>query len=231
MGTGLPFSFRIVERTNGKGVRRPVMKDYYLILGLPRKADKNRIKKAYRDKVKSLHPDKTGESEDRQRFIEATEAYETLANDARRAEYDRQLERKKGGGRIPVRQAGQAPNARRRTGRKPGSVRDPNLEAGAAAFPERRMDLILSPLEAQAGGRFAIRVPVAGKCPCCARAGLLEQLLCSACGGAGIVEAADMIHLDIPSGISHGTVFEAAVETQGGLGVRLHVRVLIDPRL
>lgn len=63
------------------------MKDYYQVLGIARDASKDDIKKAYRDLAHKYHPDKKGGNEDR--FKEINEAYHTLADDQKRAHYDR----------------------------------------------------------------------------------------------------------------------------------------------
>jgi molecular chaperone DnaJ len=63
------------------------MKDYYQILGIARDASKDDIKKAYRDLAHKYHPDKKGGNE--ARFKEINEAYHTLADDQKRAQYDR----------------------------------------------------------------------------------------------------------------------------------------------
>ncbi len=68
------------------------MKNYYVILGVRQNADKQDIKKAYRDIAKKYHPDSVCASADEgDEFVEATEAYETLADDSKRDAYDRNL--------------------------------------------------------------------------------------------------------------------------------------------
>ncbi|RJQ30595.1 molecular chaperone DnaJ [Candidatus Parcubacteria bacterium] len=62
------------------------MKDYYDILGVPRNATKDDIKKAYRKLAHKYHPDKN--SGDDKRFKEISEAYEILYDDKKRVEYD-----------------------------------------------------------------------------------------------------------------------------------------------
>ncbi len=61
------------------------MSDYYDVLGVSKSSDKAEIKKAFRDKAKKYHPDKGG---DEAKFKEINEAYETLGDDQKRAQYD-----------------------------------------------------------------------------------------------------------------------------------------------
>lgn len=63
------------------------IKDYYQILGIPRNASKEEIKKAYRRLALKYHPDKSGGNEER--FKEINEAYHVLMDEQKRAEYDR----------------------------------------------------------------------------------------------------------------------------------------------
>ena len=61
--------------------------DYYNILGVDRGASDDDIKKAYRKLAHQYHPDKKGGDE--QKFKEINEAYQTLSNKEKRAQYDR----------------------------------------------------------------------------------------------------------------------------------------------
>ncbi len=62
------------------------MKDYYDILGVPKTASEDDIKKAFRKLAHKYHPDKKGGDE--QKFKEVSEAYAVLSDKKKRGEYD-----------------------------------------------------------------------------------------------------------------------------------------------
>ncbi|PKA65630.1 Chaperone protein dnaJ 72 [Apostasia shenzhenica] len=76
--------------------------DYYRTLGLSIDATKEEIKEAYRRSALDYHPDRhtqsSGEIRDRAalRFKQASEAYQVLVDDRKRADYD--VSRHRGGG-------------------------------------------------------------------------------------------------------------------------------------
>ncbi|MDR1948722.1 MAG: molecular chaperone DnaJ [Spirochaetaceae bacterium] len=64
-------------------------RDYYEVLGIQKDASKDDIKKAYRKLAIQYHPDKNpGDKEAEEKFKEATEAYEILSDDQKKAAYD-----------------------------------------------------------------------------------------------------------------------------------------------
>ncbi len=65
-------------------------RDYYEVLGVPKNANADEIKKAYRKAAIKYHPDKNpGDKEAEEKFKEAAEAYDVLSNEEKRARYDK----------------------------------------------------------------------------------------------------------------------------------------------
>lgn len=65
-------------------------KDYYEVLGVPKTADADSIKKAYRKLAMQHHPDRNPDDKAaEEKFKEAAEAYEILSDPDKRARYDR----------------------------------------------------------------------------------------------------------------------------------------------
>ncbi len=63
--------------------------DLYSVLGLPRNAGDEQIKKAYRRLAMEYHPDRNNSREAEARFKEINQAYEVLSDPNKRAHYDR----------------------------------------------------------------------------------------------------------------------------------------------
>jgi curved DNA-binding protein len=64
--------------------------DYYKILGIPKNASENDIKKAYRKLARKLHPDLNPDDKEAERkFKEINEANEVLSNPENRKKYDK----------------------------------------------------------------------------------------------------------------------------------------------
>ena len=64
-------------------------RDYYEVLGVPRDASAEDIRRAYRSLARKYHPDVNKDPEAEDRFKEIAEAYEVLRDDEKRERYDR----------------------------------------------------------------------------------------------------------------------------------------------
>ncbi len=79
-------------------------RDPYEVLGVPRDAAEQDVKKAFRKLARELHPDVNAhDPQAEEKFKEAAEAYEILSDPERRATYDRY-------GHEGLRSGGYAPN-------------------------------------------------------------------------------------------------------------------------
>ena len=91
-----PGSGRLHIRDIGKvrgespqGQAHPMrFKDYYEVVGVPRNASQDEIKRAYRKLARKFHPDVSKEKNAEERFKELQEAYEVLKDPEKRAAYD-----------------------------------------------------------------------------------------------------------------------------------------------
>lgn len=217
-------------------------KDYYIVLGVSRGADLERIKRAYRKVAKKYHPDTSRSEETTDRFCEAQEAFETLADTEKRRRYDRELEE------ISSDRIKRVPEIVR-THRKSYHERVESLFSDAddffsgflgGLFDSRRgrsrgkdlyVEALLSPAEALEGGLYPVTVPVFAQCPRCDGRGKWEDFFCPACRGYGRVRTEREFSLSIPPHVKDGTHITLSLEDIGLRNTLLHIVVTIDPDL
>jgi molecular chaperone DnaJ len=165
--------------------------DLYDLLGVPRDADADTIKKAYRTLARRYHPDVNSDPASQERFKEVSRAYEVLSDPQKRAAYDR-------GGDPFVGAGGFGQGA----GFSFTDIMDAFFGGGAAAQSGRgprsrvrrgqdaliRIDVELA--EAAFGVTRELKVDTAVVCGTCAGSGAspgTQPITCDTCHGAGEV--------------------------------------------
>jgi molecular chaperone DnaJ len=201
-------------------------RDYYEILGVPRDANEEDLKKAYRKLAMKHHPDRNPGNKDAEaRFKEANEAYDALKDAEKRAAYDRYghaaFEQGGGGG------AGFAGTPfedifEEMFGRFGGRGRA-GAAAGRGADLRQQVDISLE--EAFAGTRTTIRVPSSVACEACkgsgAEGGSASVQNCATCHGAGKVRAQQgffLIERTCPTCGGQGRTIKNPCRVCGGAG-------------
>jgi molecular chaperone DnaJ len=176
-------------------------RDYYEVLGVPKGASAEDLKKAYRQKAKELHPDRNQDDPKAEAaFKEVNEAYDVLKDDQRKAAYDRFGHAAfDGGGRGGARggfQQGDFASAFSDVfedlfgdfmGRQGGGGR-----ARAQRGSDLRYNLRVTLEEAYKGAQKTISVPTAQTCEVCHGTGAeggAEPVTCPTCSGMGKVRA------------------------------------------
>ncbi|MCC6223794.1 MAG: DnaJ domain-containing protein [Thermoleophilia bacterium] len=161
-------------------------RDYYAVLGVPRDAGRDAIKKAYRALASEYHPDISDDPRAGERFREIAEAYEVLSRPESRARYDRLGPRRDTTG-LGRRSAdglfddlfGGAP---------PGSPPRPGQRGVDATIT-----LQGAHTDAARGARRGVRYTAEAVCDACAGAGTAPggvRCTCRACQGSGHVRKA-----------------------------------------
>ncbi len=169
------------------------MADYYEILGVPRDASAEQVKKAYRRLAMKLHPDVAQEEGAADRFKQVAEAYEVLADPKKREIYDRggdPLGGGLGGGFNGGFGAGGGFDFTNLVDAMFGaqSSRGPRSRVRRGQDALVRLDLELA--EAAFGTTKPLRVDTAVLCPRCNGSGAnqgSEPVRCSTCHGQGDV--------------------------------------------
>ena len=201
------------------------MSDYYEVLGVPRDATGDQIKKAYRKLAMKYHPDVADDPASADKFKEIGEAYAVLSDDKKRQMYDLGGNPMRGGaGGFGPGGFGGFPGGAQ--GFDVGGLFDAMFGAQGSRGPRSRvrkgqdalvrLNLTLS--EAAFGVTKPIRVDTAVICPTCSGRGAAdgtEPVTCTTCHGAGDVQTVQRSFLgDIrtvqpcPTCRGYGTVIE-----------------------
>src|SRR6476659_8948108 len=101
-------------------------KDYYEILGVPRDATEDQIRKAYRKLARKHHPDvNPGDKAAEEKFKKVSAAYDVLSDDKKRAAYDEFGDDALAGGFDPERARAYAADQQRRARAQQYRARQP----------------------------------------------------------------------------------------------------------
>ncbi len=209
-------------------------KDYYMILGVNRKASQKQIKDAYRKLVVKFHPDKDPDA-NRERFLEIQEAYETLSDKERRKQYNAELERsEKKRDEIEPEPFYQSAPWERDIGNIFSDIDNlfNNLREAFFGHGRRRatgreglqVEILLDHEEAKSGGSLTLDIPVYVQCSACRGRGRRYSSVCPHCGGSGRLRREKEITIDIPAGTRDNTYFELPLDNIGLRGATLVIR-------
>ena len=165
--------------------------DYYEVLGVPRDASSEQIKKAYRKLAMKYHPDVADDPGSAERFKEIGEAYAVLSDPQKRSMYDRGGD-PMGGGMGGFGFPGGA------AGFDVGNLFDAMFGTQGSRGPRSRVRrgqdalvrLTLTLADAAFGVTHPIKVDTAVVCPACQGKGAAEghePVTCSTCHGNGDV--------------------------------------------
>ncbi len=174
-------------------------RDFYEVLGVPRMATADEMKKAYRKLAMQYHPDRNKADDAADQFKEVSRAYEVLSSDDTRARYDRF-------GHAGVEQGGTAAGGFEGFGHFDGfgDIFDAffggaarggggRRRRGPARGADLRYNLRLSFEEAVFGAEKEIEFPRPERCERCTGRGTepgTDLIVCPDCSGAGEIRRA-----------------------------------------
>ncbi|MFC4010946.1 molecular chaperone DnaJ [Nonomuraea purpurea] len=185
-------------------------KDYYAVLGVPKSATADEIKKAYRKLARQYHPDSNqGDPSKEAKFKEVSEAYDVLSDSKRRKEYDEARTlfgsgvggQRPGGGGFPFdfgdlfggSQQGHGGGAGERLGDLFGGLFNRGTTRTTTTTRPRRgqdveSEVTLTFTEAAEGTTVSLRLTSSAACTACsgtgAKAGTTPRV-CPTCEGTG----------------------------------------------
>jgi molecular chaperone DnaJ len=213
------------------------VRDLYEVLGVPKSASQDEIKKAYRKLARKHHPDSNpGDAEAEERFKELQDAYDVLSDPEKRTQYDqlgpRMFEGRGAGGTARTRQRGQRgadvgvtltlsfeDSLAGLTTKIPveletvcATCKGSGAEPGTKPIicPECRGRGVTSEDE----GFFAFSRP----CPRCHGNGTVVEKPCRTCHGTGRDRRTKRYTVKIPAGVKDGTQIRLKGKGEAGFG-------------
>ena len=230
-----------------------VKRDYYEVLGLPRDADDEAIKRAFHSLARDWHPDVADDPDAEARFRELAEAYGVLSKREARLLYDRYGYRGRGNQGFDEALWEARPPVARRGENVCVGIELRHFEAAEAT---RQVVSYQAAVRCKACvGRGSVGLPDP-ECEFCGGTGRRRQTLqlyfsdllqiqdcpecvaenCSQCGGEGTVESTRRVRLLIPPGVQDGAQLRVGGDgNDAGAGsipgdLLVQVKVLPPPR-
>ena len=224
-------------------------RDYYEVLGLPRTATENDIRREYRKLARQYHPDvNPGDHTAEEKFKEINEAYQVLSDPEKRRKYDELGPNWQAGSEFtppPGWEAGGRAGFRDFSemfgdGGRQGGFSDFfeslfGRGGRAGTFRSRgediRAEIRLTLEDAHRGGVRRISFQAAETCPNCGGTGTKDGKTCPNCLGAGVVYRPKSLEVNIPGGVRDGSVIRLAGQGEPGVNggppgnLLLHVRL------
>ena len=202
-------------------------RDPYTVLGVPRDADAESVKRAYRAAALRDHPDRNpGDPAAEERFKSASEAYATLRDPDARRRYDAYAATGGHAAGVPrpdfgsvdwraIFREADVPIDWARAGgvSTTGSVVFDVLfqgvarafrQAGLVRGEDRDVALRLDLAEARDGGARRVHVPGPVVCTACGGGARAPGAACATCGGEGVLRAGTEVDVRIPAGVRPG---------------------------
>jgi curved DNA-binding protein len=229
-------------------------KDYYEVLGVPRTASAQDIRKEYRKLARKFHPDvNQGDKSAEEKFKDINEAYEVLSDAEKRKKYDELGANWHAGSDFTPPPGWQAAGG--------GGFRDfsevfgsggeragfsdffESLFGRAGGGPSRgrgamRMrgenveaEIELTLEDAHRGVTRGITFQGGETCSSCGGTGAKDGKPCPTCRGAGVIRRPKSLDVTIPAGVRDGSVVRLAGQGEPGMNggppgdIRLHVRL------
>ncbi|MCK5037676.1 MAG: molecular chaperone DnaJ [Thermoplasmata archaeon] len=217
-------------------------RDYYEVLGVDKKAEKDEIKKAYRKLAKKYHPDLNKDNKAaEEKFKEVSEAYEVLADAEKRGRYDSYghagVENNFGGGGFNWSDFSHYNDISDIFGGGGGSIFDMFFGGGGGRRTRRtgpmrgsdlRYDIEITLEKADMGLEKTITVPRNMQCDKCKGTGTADgssPKVCQTCGGSGQVKSvqrrgySQFISINAcPTCRGQGQIIEKPCDKCGGAG-------------
>ncbi|MEQ1656040.1 MAG: DnaJ C-terminal domain-containing protein [Nitrospira sp.] len=225
-------------------------RDYYQVLGIPRTASADEIKKAYRRLARQFHPDMHSgakKAEMEKKFKEMNEAHEVLSDPDKRKKYDQhgaQWEQAEAYERARQAAGAQSRGQAHSFSGEGFSDIFENLFGGrgraagqhefSASGEDLETEVDLSLREVLSGVTKRINLMEPTPCSTCRGSGAVKNRPCQACLGSGHRMESHSIEVKIPAGVQNGT--RVRVPGKGQLGMNggrrgdlyLHVTLMPD---